>query len=322
MQVSRVARPGVIVAAGWIACIVYAFPGVMTADSFAYLRQARSPFFEPANPPGMAALWRWLEVLIAGPSGVLIVQTTCLAIGAYALLARVLSPLWAAIVTAVLLVVPPVLVPMAAIWSHSLATGLLALGAAGLLSERPRLHRASLVPLLFATCVYPAALIATAPLVLAWLRWQPGASVGRRLAVAALAWLAISGAALGATKHWAKRPVSALAYVVPRERPTVFVPSRALPEGALKLGVPTRSTAIQDDWTEGHAALADVVPVFSPWPYLALLVVLAPFALRQPDVWPLLVSAFALHGLGVFTAWLPVCLALAGAIVLARRRAT
>lgn len=321
MQVSRVARPGVVIAAGWLAVLAYAFPGVMTEESFEYLRQARTKFFDPANPPGISALWRHLELLLAGPTVMLLVQSGAFAFGAYQILQRVLSPIRAACAVAVLLVVPPILVPMSAIWSHSMMTGLLTLGAAALLTERTRIHRAGLGVLFVATVVQPSALTATLPLVVGWFCWQPALTGARRFLIAGGTWLVISGAALLATKHYAKAPVSAFSYVVPREEPPVTVPSRALPEPALKLGVPTRSTAIQDAWTSVHQTLDARTPLFSPWPYFALLALLIPFAMRQRDVAVLLASALAFHATGIFTGWLAVATLLAAILVVARRTA-
>lgn len=318
MQVSRlrVARPGVIVAAGWFVFLVYAFPGQMTEESFEYLRQARTPFWAPENPPGTSALWRWLELLVAGPMAMLIVQSAAFAIGAFSILQRALSPVQSAIATALLLIVPPVLVPMSAIWSHSMMAGLLTLGTAALLSERVRIHRAGLAALFVATVVQPSALVATLPLVLGLFHWRPELIGVRRIAVAFAAWCAISGAALLATKHYAKRSVSAFAYVIPREEPPVAVPLRPLPSAALKLGVPTRTTAIQDGWTVMHEALT---PLYTPWPYLVLILLLVPFALRQRDVAILLASALAFHAPGILTGWLVIATLLSAILVAARR---
>jgi len=155
---------------------------------------------------------------------------------------------------------------------------------------------------------------------LAWFRWRPGDAGARRVAIAAVAWLAISLAALGASKHYTKAPTAVWSYVVPREQPHFDVPARELPDSVLKLGVPTRSTKIQDGWTAMNLWLDAHTPLFTPWPYFALLLVLIPFATRHRDVLTLLASALAFHAPMIVTGWLVAATLLAAALVIARRR--
>lgn len=50
------------------------WPGLMSPDSIDQLQQARSAIFHDGHPPILAWLWRWLDVLLPGPVGVLILQ--------------------------------------------------------------------------------------------------------------------------------------------------------------------------------------------------------------------------------------------------------
>jgi len=111
----------------------------------------------------------------------------------------------------------PVLAPMAVIWKDCAMAACLVLGTAGLLAEGRRRQLAGLAALALATAFRYHALAATLPLVV--LLWPSGAvsasrrpspghppppaphpapRPGRRLAIAAGAWLAITAVAFGA----------------------------------------------------------------------------------------------------------------------------
>src|SRR5690349_19243591 len=114
--------------------LLYAYPGVMTIDSFDQLAEARAGFYTDSHPPAMAALWRVIDHVVPGPLGMLVLQLTCLEAGIYLLLRRAMSRRAAAIVTAALLVFPPIAVPMTVIWKDCLMAGFLVLGIAGVLA--------------------------------------------------------------------------------------------------------------------------------------------------------------------------------------------
>jgi hypothetical protein len=321
MQALRLARPSVIIAVGWLVLLIYAYPGQMVESSFEALRQARSPFFAPENPPGWSAMWRWIELAFAGPFPMFIAQTAAFAIGAFLILRRAMTERAAAFATAGLLVFPPLTVPLSVIWSHSLMAGLLALGTAALLSERRRVHLAGLVLLLLATVAQPHALLATLPLTLALARVRPDAVGVRRITHAALAWGVLTGGGLALTKHYSKKPSAPLwSYVKPvHDTEWQPVPPRALPDNALKLGVSTRTTAIQDGWTDALTSLADHTPLFSPWLYLILALALVPLSLRDPARVALLVG-----GVMTFLAyrnpvWVGAAACIAAAVTIAER---
>ena len=46
-----------ILGVGWVLFVLYAYPGVMTMDSFDQLREGREWFFTDAHPPIMAVIW-------------------------------------------------------------------------------------------------------------------------------------------------------------------------------------------------------------------------------------------------------------------------
>jgi hypothetical protein len=201
----RDAPPRAIVALGWLVVFVFAYPGQMSAASFAYLRQARTPYLNDANPPGMSALWRLTELLVAGPTGMLLVQSAMFLAGAYLILRRVLAARPAAWTLVALAVFPPVLVGLSSIWSQSMMASFLVLGAGALWSERRRVRLAGLAALFGATFVQPSALVATLPLI-----WFGLAGCGRRdwfrNGLRALAvWMVISTSALAGATLFAKQ---------------------------------------------------------------------------------------------------------------------
>jgi hypothetical protein len=174
----------------WAFVVAYGYPGRMSTSALGYARAARSRFFDDDASPGLIALWRATELFVAGPTGLLLLQTSLVAFGAHALLRHHLAPRAAAVVIAAAMVWPPVMVAVTEISPAAMAAAWLLIGAAGLKAARPR---ASIAALLIATAVEPAALVATLPLLIAWM---PGAG-RRRIVIVGATWLAITGAALG-----------------------------------------------------------------------------------------------------------------------------
>src|SRR4051812_42209470 len=86
------APPWAVVAAGWGYLLVYAFPGIMTQDSFDHLREARDGLYSDAHPPAVNLLWSVTDYAIAGPFGMLVIQNTCFLAGLYLVLRRVFGP--------------------------------------------------------------------------------------------------------------------------------------------------------------------------------------------------------------------------------------
>lgn len=81
-----------------------------------------------------------------------------------------------------------------------------------------------------------------------------------------------------------------------KQLPSAVV-SRELPhyEVALAAGVPTRSSETQDALTDALDVLATTTPIFRPWIYLVVALVLLGFARRQRDVLALLASGLLLE---------------------------
>ncbi len=194
--------PRVILALGWLAIVLYGFPGMMTMDSIQQLQEARAGVYTDFHPAVMARLWHFVDRLIAGPFGMFVIQTTLFVVGIYLLLVRVMRPRRAAVATCLLALYPPVLAPMGVIWKDCLMAGALLCGIAGLLADK-RSHRLwGLAALWLGSSVRYNAPGATLPLVVLLFVWLPTGDTWklriRRYAIASGAWLAVTIAALGA----------------------------------------------------------------------------------------------------------------------------
>jgi hypothetical protein len=194
--INRYVTDRAILVAGWLAFLVYAFPGFMSFDSAWQLAQARHVV--PVNewqPPMMALIWRWADHVFAGPFPMLVLQSTLFLVGTNALLRRVMSRRAAAIAAVALLLAPPNIVVLAVIWKDSQMAGFLVAGIAGLFSTDRRWRIAGYACLFLATGMRYNAAAATLPIMLAqfgatgvWKRWH-------RVALAGVAWFGITALA-------------------------------------------------------------------------------------------------------------------------------
>jgi hypothetical protein len=194
-----------ILGAGWSLAVLYAFPGMMSWDSSIQLDQARGlASISDWHPPVMAVIWRYVDHIIAGPFGMLLLQTGTFLFGLDAVLQRALRPAAAAGVAVGCLLFPPVLAPMAVIWKDSQMAGLLLAGAALILAER-RCHRLlGLAVLVVATAMRYNAAAATAPLLVLLLNerswhWQ-------RYVIGTVAWVIVTILAFGVSRALTERP--------------------------------------------------------------------------------------------------------------------
>src|ERR1700690_1948103 len=122
MRRLRALSPHQLLILGWSGFMAYAFPGYMSFDSVFQLRMSRSGWLIDGHPPFMAAMWRFVELFVAGPVGMLVIQTTAFLIGAYLVFRTLMSPKRAAIVASLVLWFPPIASVMAVIWKDSQMT--------------------------------------------------------------------------------------------------------------------------------------------------------------------------------------------------------
>ena len=190
--------PGPILLAGWLAFLIYAYPGYMSSDSIDQLLDARIGTFNDWHSPTMTELWRWVGLAISGPFGMLALQSLLLLGGGYALAARRLPPRTAALVASGALVFPPVMSTMAVIWQDSQMAGFLLAGLAAITSRRRGMLACGLGLFVLASAMRPSAPIAVLPLLVLGLAARGERPVSwRRHAVAVVAWAAVWLAAVG-----------------------------------------------------------------------------------------------------------------------------
>lgn len=196
----RELSPRAILTIGWLGLILFAFPGHMSYDSVLQLLETRSGVYSNAHPPAMAALWRLCELFVAGPFGMLAIQTLVFLAGAYLLFRRRMSDRWAAILTTLLLWFPVVSNTMSTIWKDSQMTSFLVLGLALTLADRRRTRLVGCLSYVLATAMRHNALAMTFPLVVLLFEWEPGYRWWKRYAISIGTWVAITLSAQLLTK--------------------------------------------------------------------------------------------------------------------------
>src|SRR5450830_1458884 len=71
--------------AGFVLYALLLYPGFMSTDSVVQIMEGRDGVYSDWHPPAMALLWRWVDRVIAGPAGMLLIQTALLWGGMYLL---------------------------------------------------------------------------------------------------------------------------------------------------------------------------------------------------------------------------------------------
>jgi hypothetical protein len=201
------APPWMILGVGWAVMLVYAFPGQMTKDSFDHLREARAGIYSDAHPPIIDLIFKFLELVIPGQFGMLVLQNALLLAGLYAIFRTTFPASRAAWWATGVFVFPPVLVVMAVIWKDCSMAGLLVVGIACLVSSRRGVRIAGLVALCGATALRYNAFGATLPLIVLLFEWRPGMRWLQRYALSTAAWLAVTVAAFGINGALTDKPM-------------------------------------------------------------------------------------------------------------------
>jgi hypothetical protein len=192
MRRLRALSPRQILILGWLGFMAYAYPGYMSFDSVTQLRMSRQGWLIDGHPPFMAAMWRFVELFVAGPIGMLLIQTVAFLIGAYLVLRTRMAPRTAAITATLVLWFPPIGAVMAVIWKDSQMTAFLILGFGLLIQDRRRDHVLGLIAILVATLLRHNALLMTGPLLVFAFRWSPAYGWIKSTALAVVAWIVIT----------------------------------------------------------------------------------------------------------------------------------
>lgn len=191
----RALSPRAILVIGWLGLIVYGYPGHMSYDSVAQLLESRAGHYSDGHPPAMAALWRVVETVVAGPFGMLVIQSLSFIAGAYLLFRRRMSPRAAAVAATLLLWFPVISNAMSTVWKDSQMAGFLMLGTGLVIQDRRRTKVLGLLCLVVATAMRHNAFAMTAPIIALLFVWNPAHRWLKRYSLAIAAWLAVTASA-------------------------------------------------------------------------------------------------------------------------------
>jgi hypothetical protein len=192
----RALPPRAILAIGWCVFFMHAYPGRMTRDSWDQLRQARTGVFLDDHPPMMQAIVWVTDRLVAGPIGIVILQSLMLLAGTYLLLRRVMRERVAALVALAFLMFPPVVAVMVVMWKDPMMAAALVLAIPLIISPCKRARLAGLALVLVGGGVRLNGLAATFALVVLLFEWNPLPRL-KRYALALGVWIAITAASFG-----------------------------------------------------------------------------------------------------------------------------
>ncbi len=195
--------PRAILVIAILLVVLYGYPGLMTADSVDQLDMMRRWDLGDWQPPMSAVIWRIVEVFVAGPFGMLVIQTVTFVTGGYLVLRDRMAPKRAAWVVLAICAFPPILATLGVIWKDTQMAGYLILGIGLLLANRRRTRWFGLGLLFLASAMRHNAAAATLAPILMF--WAPGVTRWRRLGYAALAWIAITAASFAINTALADR---------------------------------------------------------------------------------------------------------------------
>lgn len=186
--------------------MLYAYPGYMSFDSVFQLSEGRAGHYTDQHPPAMAALWGLVDHVVAGPLGMLLIQSTCFLTGVFVLFRRRMQPRTAALCAIGVLLFPPIGTVMAVIWKDSQMAAFIVLGTALVLEEERRWKVLGLVLLAAGTAMRHNALVITFPIVMMLFSWSRAHGFWKRYALAFAAWILVTGAAQLVTRVLTDEP--------------------------------------------------------------------------------------------------------------------
>ena len=201
MLVRRAIPPSWLsLAIGFAVLLVFAYPGYMSSDSAIQLTEARTHVHSDVHPAAMSAIWRLVELVIAGPLGMLVLQVSLFLIGTYGILRRHFEDRSAALAAAVILVFPPMLGTMAVVWKDCQMAGFLLVGLALIGDPRRSRRWIGIAALGLAVAMRHNGPAASLPILVLGYLSPPGRRWWKHLAITVALWLATTGAALAVNR--------------------------------------------------------------------------------------------------------------------------
>ncbi|MEO6771881.1 MAG: hypothetical protein ABI467_02535 [Kofleriaceae bacterium] len=178
----------VILAAGYVVFMAYAYPGYMSIDSAQHLTEARANHYTDWHPPTVSLLWHFVDHVIKGPLGMLLLQSLAFLAGLYCWMRRAYQPTAAAALSVFVFLFPPVVAPMAVVWKDCQMAGYLLLGMSLVLAERRRTRFAGFFLLLVGMAMRDNSPATTLPFLAFAFAWRPRSKGWGRVAAAVAIW--------------------------------------------------------------------------------------------------------------------------------------
>ncbi len=182
----------------------YAYPGYMNFDSGEQIFQVRTGQFSDWHPPLMTAYWWLIEIFIAGPLGMFVLQSVLFLWGLFHVLRTWLGEKAAAWAASLLLLFPPVFTPMAVVWKDAQMAAFLVAGLALVLRPSRCARLLGLFLWFLAAGVRDNGVVAL-PFLVFWAAGTWGFQRGRRIVVTAGLTIAIALLATSANRALTRR---------------------------------------------------------------------------------------------------------------------
>lgn len=189
--------PRAILAIAWGVFLLYAYPGYVPPESADMLVDSRVSITTDWHSPVMTTVWHLIEHVMAGPAGLLLVQSGLLLYGTYVLARRQTAPRIAAIVAGGVLLFPPILAAVAVVAAEVLCASVLVAGVAALTSSSKYGRLAGIALMVVASSLVEAAPLAGFVIVVSLFVWPPFECRWQRWAIATVASVLIVLAAIG-----------------------------------------------------------------------------------------------------------------------------
>lgn len=188
--------PRTILLGGFILFLLCCYPGFLQTDGADLLVDLQYGTITDWYSPMFAALWRITDWFLAGPAGMLILQSGLLLAGCFHLLRRETDDRRAAWIAITVVLFPGVFATGALVSPEGLLAGLFASAAAALTSERRGVRLVGLGLIVLGCGLRSWAALAALPIVFAWFRWGDE-TPWRRLGIAIAAWIGCALLAVG-----------------------------------------------------------------------------------------------------------------------------
>ena len=193
-------RAALILGVGYVAFMLYAYPGYMSIDSGVSLLEGRTGHYTDWHPPMVGWLWHMVDWVIKGPLGMLLLQSTAFLAALYLWLRRAYQPTAAAALAVAVFLFPPVVAPMAVVWKDCQMAAYLLLGFVLVLSDRRWVRIFGFVLLTLGTGMRDNAPSTTLPFLVIAFTWKPAPKWFVRIGAAVAIWIAMSTLAIGFNK--------------------------------------------------------------------------------------------------------------------------